>query len=330
MKRSLHMRLIVLFSAVAIAPLWSIAANAQPQQYPTKPVRILVFGPPGGLADQLARMLSMTLPEQFRQPVIVENKPGGAASPAVNELKATGQDGHTVLLGLGSLVTELPHAFKVHYAPFSDLKPVVEVARGGLMLVGNPSLPHTGLRELITYAKTHPGEVSYASYSPGTISHVMGLQLNTAASIELRHIGYKGSPPALQDVMAGHVPLAFDMIANVHNYIKAGKLKPYAVSLSKRTPMFPDVPTFSELGYSQLEHLASFLVYTHPQTPEHVQLKIREAVMLTLQQQSFKQRLSALNMEPGRGQSTGDITASLRLDYDRMGSTLRAVNYRPE
>lgn len=302
-----------------------VSVDAFSQAYPTKPIRIVVFGPAGGLADQLARLLSTALPPHIGQPVIVENKPGGAAAPAINEIKMAHADGHTLLLGLASLVTELPHAFKVQYSPFNDIRPISEVARGGLTLVGNASLPQKNLQEVILHAKKNPGKLLYASYSPGTISHVMGLQLNKAADIELVHVGYKGSPPALQDVMAGHVPLAFDVLANVVPYLKG-----YAVSTPARSKMFPDIPTFRELGYPDLENIAAFLVYVNPRVSLEVQNKIRESISIAMREPAVQARLEAINLQQGRQLTSEAITAGLRIEYEKIGEILRSINFRPD
>lgn len=315
---------------LCVIGLLFVNVNAFSQAYPTKPIRLVVFGPAGGLADQLARLLSTALPPHIGQPVIVENKPGGAAAPAINEIKIAHADGHTLLLGLASLVTELPHAFKVQYAPFQDIRPIAEVARGGLMLVGNASLPQKNLQEVILEAKRNPGKVLYASYSPGTISHVMGLQLNKAAGIELVHVGYKGSPPALQDVMAGHVPLAFDVVANVVPYLKAEKLKGYAVSTPARSAMFPDIPTFRELGYPDLENTAAFLVYVNPQVPLEVQNKLRGSIATAMREPAVLARLEAINLQQGRPLTSEAITAGLKIEYEKIGDVLRSVNYKPD
>src|SRR6478609_8696185 len=137
------------------------------------------------------------------------------------------------------------------------------IAVGGLVLVGNPTLPAANLKDLVSYAKTKPG-LSYASYSPGSLSHVMGQQLNKAAGIDLTHVGYKGSTTALTDVMGNHVPLMFDGVPTSLPLIKGGKLKAYAVSTPTRLPQLPDVPTFREAGYPQLEALAWMGLWSSP------------------------------------------------------------------
>ena len=159
------------------------------------------------------------------------------------------------------------------------------------MLVGNPSFPAKTLPELVAYVKANPGKVNFASYSAGTLSHVLGLLLNKAAGIDLTHVGYKGSTPALQDVMGDHVPLMFDGMATSLPLIKGGKIKAFAVSTPKRSPLLPDVPTFTELGYPQLEASAWMGLWVKPDVPAALQAQIREAALKALAQPGVRERL---------------------------------------
>ncbi|HZN46115.1 MAG TPA: tripartite tricarboxylate transporter substrate binding protein, partial [Ramlibacter sp.] len=186
---------------------------AQAQAWPTRPVRLIVAGPAGGSADIVARLVAEPLQKELGQPVIVDNKPGAAGAIAVGELLQAQRDGHALLVGVNSLVSEIPHIVKLRWDMAKELKPLAELARGGLVLVAHPSLPARNLPELVAHTRANAGKVSYASYSAGTQSHVLGLLLNRAAGIDLTHVGYKGSTPALADVMGNHVPLMFDGLA---------------------------------------------------------------------------------------------------------------------
>ena len=166
--------------------------------------------------------------------MIVEPKPGAGGALAVNDLMQAPHDGNTVLVAVNALVSEIPHIVKLRIDMAKEIKPIAELARGGLVMVGNPSVPAKNLAEVIAYVKANPAKVSFASYCAGTMSHVMGLQLNKAAGIDMLHVGYKGSSPALTDVMGGHVPLMFDGIPTSIPLIKAGKIVPYAVGLPQR------------------------------------------------------------------------------------------------
>lgn len=241
-----------LWTLTTAAVLVAAASAAQAQEWPSKPVRIVVGGPAGGTADALARIVAEGLGQSTGKPVIVEAKPGAAGAIAVSELLKTPHDGHTLLLIQGGIVTETPQAYPVSYKPFTDLKPLVQVSQQGLILLGNANLAPKNLKELVAHIKSQKGGMDYASYATGMRGHTSGVQFARLAKVELKHIGYKGSPPALQDVMGGHVPLMFDGPATALPLIKAGKVKAFAVNFPTRITALPDVPTFTELGYPAL------------------------------------------------------------------------------
>ena len=190
------------------------------------------------------------------------------------------------------------------------------------MLVGNASLPAKTLPELVAYVKANPGKVNFASYTAGTLSHVMGLQLNKAAGIDMTHVGYKGSTPALQDLMGGHVQLMFDGMATSIPLIKGGKIKAFAVSTPKRSPLLPDVPTFTELGYPQLETIAWMGLWVKPDLPAALQAQIREAALKALAQPAVRERLQDIGFEPRAAAHAGgaERVAEGRLRARRRGA----------
>jgi len=311
--------------SLSLAPGLALA-----QAWPTKPVRLVVAGPAGGSADLVARLVSEPLARELGQPVIVDNKPGAAGAIAVGELLQSQHDGYTLLVGVNSLVSEIPHIVKLRWDMAKDIKPLAELARGGLVLVANPSVPAKDLKELVAYAKANPGKLNYASYSPGTLSHVLGLQLNQAAGIQLTHVGYKGSTPALADVMGNHVPLMFDGLATSLPLIKGGKLKAYAVSAPQRVPQLPDVPTFHELGYPQLDALAWMGLWSAPDVPAAVQARVREATLKVLSDPALRTRMLDTGFESGQPRTSDDMAKGLKVDYDRVGGVLQSIGFKPE
>jgi tripartite-type tricarboxylate transporter receptor subunit TctC len=262
--------------------------------------------------------------------VIVDPKAGAGGVLAVNELSLAARDGHTLLVGVDSLVSEIPHILKLSVTMANEIKPICEVARGGLVLVGNASLPAKTLPELIAYVKSRPGSINYASISAGTRSHVMGLQLNKAAGIDMTHVGYKGSTPALQDLMGGHVQLVFDGMATSIPLIKSGRIKPFAVSTPKRSPLLPDVPTFTELGYPQLETVAWMGLWIKPDTPAALQAQIREAALKALAAPGARERLQEVGFEPPQPRTPDELSAALKADYERVGAVLKSIGFKPE
>ena len=310
---------------LALAPAAALA-----QAWPSKPVRIVIGAPSGGTVDIVARLLADGLQKEWGQPVFVEAKPGGAGTIGVNELMMAPADGHTLYVALNATVTEIPHVIKVRYEPFKDLLPLVDLGGAGLMLLGHPSVPGKSLAEAITYVKANPGKVSYASYSAGTISHTMGLELNKAAGIDLSHVPYKGSPPALQDVMGGHVPLMFDGPATSIPILKSGKLKAFAVSGPKRNPALPNVPTFAEQGFPMIDDVAMMILWVRPDVPAAVQAKVRETALKVLAQPAAKQRLLEFGFDQGSGATPEELSKTLHTAYEKQGATLRALGVKPQ
>ena len=319
--------------AVACSTALTLAsprAQAQTPKWPEKVVRIVAAGPAGGSADIVARLLADQLSKQIGQTVIVDPKPGAGGVLAVNELSLAPRDGHTLLVGVNSLVSEIPHILKLQVVMANEIKPLAEVARGGLVMVGNIQLPAKTLPELIAHVKANPGKVNFASYTAGTLSHVMGLQLNKAAGIDMTHVGYKGSTPALQDVMGGHVQLMFDGMATSIPLLKGGKIKAFAVSTPKRSPLLPDVPTFTELGYPQLEAIAWMGLWVKPDLPVALQAQIRAAALKALAQPAARERLQEVGFEVGQPRTPDELSASLKSDYERVGAVLKAIGFKPE
>lgn len=316
--------------ALCTAMLSMAPVKAQAPNWPTKTVRIIAAGPAGGSADIVARLLADQLSQQIGQTVIVDPKPGAGGVLAVNDLSLAPRDGHTLLVGVNSLVSEIPHILKLPVVMANEIKPLAEVARGGLVMVGNLSLPARTLFEVIGYVKAHPGQVNFASYTAGTLSHVMGMQLNQAAGIDMTHVGYKGSTPALQDLMGGHVQLMFDGMATSIPLIKGGRIKAFAVSTPRRSPLLPDVPTFTELGLPQLEATAWMGLWAKPDLPAALQARIRTAALKALAQPGARERLQEVGFEPGQPRTPEQLSASLKADHDRVGAVLKAIGFKPE
>ena len=317
-------------SVMAGAALLAAAPAAFAQAWPTKPVRIVIGAPPGGTADIVARLLAEGLQKEWGQPVIVEPKPGAAGMIAMQDFLTQPADGHTLLVSVNALVTEIPHVIKVRFDPFKDVKPLADLSRSGLVFVGNATLPAKNVPEVVAYVKANPGKVSYASYSAGTISHTMGLELNKAAGIDMNHVPYKGSPPALQDVMGGHVALMFDGPATSIPMIKGGKIKAFAVSGAKRNPALPDVPTFAEQGYPMLDEVAWMGLWIKPGVPDDIQARIRQATLKVMSQPAVQARLADMGSDAGSGATPDELAKSLREASDKQGATLRALGIKPQ
>lgn len=304
-------------------------AQAQ-EAWPSKPIRLVVAGPAGGSADALARLLAEGLQKTLSKPVIVENKPGAAGALAISDLQSNGKDGHTLLVIQGGVVSEAPLAYKVHYNPFADLKPLAQISRTGLVLVANKDVPVSNLKQLVDYGKLQKDGLVFASYAAGLKGHTSGMLLGQLTHVQMRHVGYKGSPPALNDLMGGHVPLMFDGVTTSLPLIKAGKIKAIALNYPTRIAGLPDVPTFKELGYPQLAEAGWFAVWSRPDVAPAVQQKIREATLAYFKQPAVQNRVKDMGMEQGGGATSEELMADLKQAYQQQSALLKSINYQPE
>ena len=316
-------------AATSLAAQAQAQAQAQPPAWPAKPIRLIVGFPAGGTADVIARQLADGLRQELGQPVVVDNKPGVAGALAAAELVGAPSDGYTALVAVSGLVSEVPHFAKVRFDPFQDLKPLAELAAGGLVLVGHGDLPARNLSELIAYLKAQGGKASYASYSPGTISHTLGLQLGKATGLDLVHVPSRGSPPALTDIMGGQVQLMFVGTATSIPFIKAGKLRAYTVTSPRRLAALPDVPTMAELGFPQLTDVVWMGLWISPKVPADIQARLRAATLKLNAQPAVKTKMVELGLDPGGSATPEELTAALRKASDKQGAILRSVGITP-
>lgn len=298
--------------------------------WPRRPIRLIVPAPAGGASDMIARTIAESLRKSTGQTVIVENKPGAGGILAVETMMQAARDGYTLVLSPNSLATENPYTYKFRFSPFKDLAPVAEVASVALVLVADPRLPLRNIAEMTQYVKAHPGKTAYASYSPGTISHLKGIQFNQAAGLDMEHAGYKGSPPALQDLMGGQVQFMFDGLGTSLPLIQAGKLRALAVTSSQRSPLLPDVPTLAESGYPTLSQTMGTTIWSTPDVPQEIRNQLRQELLRAIATQTVKSQLAVLGMEAGNpAQTLADLKKSLQQDYEHTGQMLRAIHYKP-
>jgi tripartite-type tricarboxylate transporter receptor subunit TctC len=315
--------LAALALAAASGPLRAQNANA---------IRLIVGVPPGSSTDVVARVLGEALSKILARPVIVENKAGGAGSIATTAFLAAPHDGQTWLMAVNGFFSEAPHSLKLSFDPLKDAKPLVEIGGGGLVLVGDPKLPATNMRELVAWARANKGKASYASYSAGSLSHVLGLLLSKAEGLDMLHVPYRGSPPALQEVMAGLVNVMFDGPPSSLPLIRAGKLRAFAVTSPQRMAVLPDVPTLAELGYKDMTRSAWVGVWTTPDVSAEAQQRMRAALLQAMDQPAVQQRLGDIGFTINtKAPATPEqLARQLAADYAAIGETLRSINYKPE
>lgn len=316
----------------ALAGLAAASAGTAARAQGQAPIRLILGVPAGSSTDVVARILAESMARSLGQPVIIDNRPGGSGSIATQAFLSAPRDGNTWLMAVNGFFSEAPYTIKLGFDPLKDAVPLVEIGGGGLVLVGNPGLPPRNFAELLTYVRANPGKVSYASFSPGSLSHVLGLQLAKTQGLDMLHVPYKGSPPALQDLMGGQVQLMFDAPPSSLPLIRAGKLRAFATSATRRSQVLPEVPTLAELGLAQLTRSAWIGIWTTPDAPPATRQRLRGAVLHTLNQVPVRQRILELgtDLPTGASATPEELGRRLAADHAAVGEVLRAVNYRPE
>ncbi|MSQ62622.1 MAG: tripartite tricarboxylate transporter substrate binding protein [Betaproteobacteria bacterium] len=268
-----------------------VCASASAQGWPTKGVRIVVPYPPGGGIDILARQLAEKFAPQWDQPVVVENRPGGSTIPGTDAVAKAAPDGHTLLLSTDASFSINPHLFaKLPYDAQRDFIPVTMLILLQQLLVAHPALPANHLQELIALAKSKPGSLNYASYGSGSQPHLSGEMLKNRAGIDIVHVPYKGISLAVPAVMAGEVQLTFSGIASSIGPLKAGRLKAIAIGGPKRSALLPEVPTFTELGFPEVETHAWFGLFLPAGSPREAVARIYQDAKRVLEEPEFRQK----------------------------------------
>jgi tripartite-type tricarboxylate transporter receptor subunit TctC len=271
----MYRRIPTMLVAAVLFALW---ANVAAAAFPDRPVHLVVAYPPGGASDLMARILAQRLSEVWKQPVIVDNKPGAAGSLGTDYAARQPADGYTFMMGNMGPTLVNPLLSKVPYDMDRDFIPVSLVATGPCVLVVNPKSQFKTLRELIAAAKAKPGTLNFGSGGAGTLAHLSAEMLDEAAGIKMQHVPYKGGVAAVNDVMGGQIDMVIADTQAVMQYIKAGKLRALAITSAQRAPQLPDVPTFAESGLQGLVALNSWGVYLPARTPADVVGSYRKAI----------------------------------------------------
>jgi tripartite-type tricarboxylate transporter receptor subunit TctC len=268
-------RFLILGVIVSSALAASLPSAAQQPSWPAKPIRLLVAFPPGGGGDVTARLVANKLGNALGQPVLVENRPGAGGTVGTAEAARAAPDGHTLLLGSASTISIAPHVYtKLTYRPRRDFVPVTLVQQGSQLLAVNPSVPAKDLETLVEVLKASNGSFNYASYGTGTSSHLAMEMFKRAAGVEINHVPYKGSGPAVTDLIGGQIPVGMSTFEGIDPHVRTGKLRALAITSPVRSTLAPDVPTFAELGYPALTLSPWYGVFAPAGTPDAVVQKL--------------------------------------------------------
>jgi len=315
-------RRILLSSCLALCAFPAVAQN-----YPTKPVRLMVGANAGGGTDIIARMLAEKMAESLKGSFVVENKPGASNTIAADLTAKAQPDGHTLLVATNTGQAIAPHLIKLNFDPMKDLTPIGLVVTGPNVLIVGTAVPDNTVNELIALMKSKPEDYKYASSGVGSTQHIAGEGFDIAAGVKSIHVPYKGSAQAHLDIISGNVQMMFDTTSSAMGQIKAGKFKPLAVTTAQRSSELPNVPTLAEAGINGFEMSTWYGVFVTTGTPPDVVSKLQAELARILKLPDLQAKLKGLGGEPGN-MSIEQFTNLNRQEFERFGKLIRQANIK--
>jgi tripartite-type tricarboxylate transporter receptor subunit TctC len=322
-------------SALLHAAAWACASfaallPAHAAGFPEKPVQVVVPFPPGGAGDVMGRLLARQLETRLGQPVVVDNRPGAGTAIGAQYVANAKPDGYTLLLSSNSTYTLNPAIQpKLSYDPAKAFEPLGMVANLALVLVAHPSVQAGNVKQLVAAAKATPDKYMYGSFGNGTVSHFAGEMFNAAAGVKMTHVPYRGSAPAMTDLVGGQIPLAFDSVVAAAPHIKTGKIKPLAVTTAARSALMPEVPTVAESGYAGYE-MSSWIVLVAPRgLPPEVRQKLEQALAASMEDADLRDKLKGVGFEPAYA-PVKDWSGMLGRDISRLRKIAEQSNIKPD
>jgi len=315
-----------------LAALLLLCSSAlQAQTWPAKPVHLVVAYPPGGGIDVMARQIAEKLTARWQQPVVVENRPGANTIVAAEAVAKSAPDGYTVLMTTDATFSINPHLYaKLPYDAQKDFIPVTMLVLLQQLLVAHPSVPFDDLQGLVKFAKANPGKLNYASYGSGSQPHLSGEMLKYKAGIDLVHVPYKGISLAVPAVIAGEVQLTFAGIASSLGPLQAGRIKPIAIGGKQRSPLLPQVPTFAELGYPEVETHAWFGLFLPANSPQSAVQKTYLDAKAVLDEPGFRQKQLIDKGYEVVGSAPDEFVAYLKKDSENRARAVKISGAKAE
>ena len=300
-----------------------LAGSAAAQDFPAKPLKLVVPYPPGGTTDIVARPIAKGLQQALRQPVVIENRPGAGGNIGMDYVAKSEPDGYVLAISSVSTLAIAPSLYKtLPYDVMRDLAPVTRIAAVPNVLVVNPSVPANSVKELIAYAKAHPGALRFGSAGSGTTVHLSAELFKSMAGIEMEHVPYKGAAPAMIDLLGNRVQLMFDFLSSALAQIKAKKVKALGVTGPRRSALLPDVPTIAEAGLPGYEVYAAFGVLAPGGTPRAVVHRLRDEIVKVLGTPEMHDILAAQGAEP-IGDTPDEFAARLKAEIDKWAAVVK-------
>ena len=312
--------------AIAAAAISTLAAwhGALAQNFPSRPVRIVVPFAPGGGADIYARLLAQPMGQTLGQSVVVENDGGGAGMIALEKVSRAQKDGHTLLLTTSTAISAVPNLYKKLPYKVEDFTPVALIGKFPFHVFVHPSVPVRDLREFVAYVKANPGKLSYANAGRGSIPHLVTEMVKASIGLDMLDVAYKGAGPAVNDLVAGHVQVYMDVASPALTHALAGKLRVLAVLDEMRVPQIPDVPTMAELGYPGLVGYNRYSLLAPTGTPRAVIETLNRVALQAMEGGALRDRQAADGASPG-AVTPEQLGALLKADYEMWGGVIRRL-----
>jgi tripartite-type tricarboxylate transporter receptor subunit TctC len=321
------MKKLMLMAFISLATFW--APNVFAQDYPNKPIKVLVGYAPGGAVDLVARTLGQSLSSSLGQPIVVENKPGAGTNIAVKQLIDSPPDGYTLMVAANALAANMslykPQPFDID----KDITPIAMIGRVPVVIAAPIDSKYQKLSDLIKAAKANPDYITYGTPGNGATPHMAMKFFEQAAGISLKHVPYKGGSPAITDVIGGQLDLVAVNMLEVAPQVKSGKLKIIAVMSAKRSPLFPEVPTIAESGFPGFEASVWYSLIAPAKTPNAIVKMLHAQVEKALQSKEMIERLSSVGGEVSPG-TTAQFTAYLNSERKRYEKLVRDANIQPD
>lgn len=293
-------RRAIVAAACALAGAIALPAVAQGQaSWPSHPVRLVVPFPASGATDLVARVVAQRMSQDLGQQLVIDNRPGAGGTIGTGEAAKASPDGYTLLFTTSSTHAISPHLMtRLAYKADKDFTPIAEIGGAASILLVTPSLPVRNVQELIAYAKAHPGKVNFGSSGNGSSIHLSGELFKSLAKVDMVHVPYKGSAPAVTDLLGNQIAIMFDNLPSAIQYVRAGRLRPIALTTAKRSPELPDVPTIAEAGLPGYEATSWFGLLAPAKTPADIVNRIDAALVKVLANPEVKKKLSEQGAEP--------------------------------
>ena len=312
--------------AVTLGLSLAAATPSFSQTYPSQPIKIIVPTPPGGVADIVARTFGNHL-TQIGKTAVVENKTGAGGALAADFAAKSAPDGYTVYVGLHNTQAILPHLTKLTYDPSKDFQAITLAARSSNILITHPSVEPKTLKDIIAYAKANPGKLTYASQGNGSSGHIVGEQFKDVAGTNITHVPYRGAAPAMQDLVAGHVSMSFEILTLAVPQIKENKVRAIAVAAPARVAAVPDVPTFKELGMPELEGGPWFGILVPAGTPRPIVDWLHAEAKKAFSTPEVQARFKAQNLDVPLN-TPEEFTTFIANESKRWGDVIRKANIK--